>query len=156
MTKPSVPVVGTRGRHLVIEYHGCRGAILDDDAGVAQMLRRAAEAAQATVLAVHVHRFEPQGVAAVAVLAESHLSIHTWPEVGYAAADLYTCGKCDPQRAHAILTAELAAERSEVMELARGMRGAERSLGLVRLASETHDEPRVVSRPTLVGSHRPR
>lgn len=149
MTKPSVPVVGTRGRHWVVEYHGCRSAILDDQAAVAELLRRASEAAGATVLAVHVHGFEPQGVAGVAVLAESHLSIHTWPEVGYVAADLYTCGRCDPAQAYSMLAAELEATRSEVMEIARGVLG-ERSLGLVRLTGETHEQPRVVGRPTLV------
>lgn len=152
MTTPSVPQVATRGRHWVVEYHGCRSSILDDRDAVAELLRRAADAAGATVLDVHVHRFEPHGVAGVAVLAESHLSIHTWPEVGYAAADLYTCGQGDPARAHAMLATELAATRSEVMELARGLRGTERSLGLVRLATEIHQPPRVLRRPTLVGS----
>lgn len=146
----STPVVGTRGRHLVIEYHDCESAMLDDQAAIGALLREAAEAAGATVLAIHVHRFEPRGVAGVAVLAESHLSIHTWPEVGYVAADLYTCGTCDPERAHAVLSRELGARRSEVLELARGMPEGERSLGLVRLATEIHDPARLAGQPKLV------
>ena len=154
MTKPSVPAVATRGRHWVVELHGCRSPILDDQAAIADLLRRAAKAAGATVLDVHVHGFEPVGVAGIAVLAESHLSIHTWPEVGYVAADLYTCGRCDPSRAYAILATELSATRSEIMELARGVPGSDRSLGLVRLTTETHEQPRVVGRPTLVSDHK--
>lgn len=112
---------------------------------MAQLLRSAAESAGATVLAVHIHGFEPRGLAGVAVLAESHLSIHTWPEVGYVAADLYTCGRCDPARAHSMLATELEASRSEIMEIARGGHG-ERSLGLVRLTSEVHEPSRAMSR----------
>ncbi|NVB38743.1 adenosylmethionine decarboxylase [Pseudenhygromyxa sp. WMMC2535] len=143
-------MVGTRGRHLVVEYHGCKSTHLDDQAFIRELLCEAAEAAGATVLAVHVHGFEPQGVAGVAVLAESHLSIHTWPEVGYVAADLYTCGDCVPQRAHDVLVAALQAQRCEVMELARGVPGGERSLGLVRLHTENLEPPRVFSRPVAV------
>ncbi|MCX4239882.1 adenosylmethionine decarboxylase [Paraliomyxa miuraensis] len=154
MTKPSIPTVATRGRHWVVELHGCRSTILDDQDAVADLLKRAAEAAGATVLDVHVHGFDPVGVAGVAVLAESHLSIHTWPEVGYVAADLYTCGRCDPSRAYAVLVSELAATRSEVMELTRGVPGGARSLALVRLTTETHEQPRIVGRPTLVSDRK--
>lgn len=80
----------------------------------------AAEAAGATVVAKAFHRFTPQGVSGVVVVEESHLSIHTWPEYGYAAVDFYTCGDCVPERAHELLRSALGAERSEVLKVDRG------------------------------------
>lgn len=116
----TTPAVGTEGTHLVVDYRGCDLERLDDPAFITRALRGAAEAAGATVLGVHVHRFNPQGIAGVAILAESHLSIHTWPETGYAAADFYTCGICSPLAAHEFLASELRASRSLLMEIARG------------------------------------
>jgi len=67
------------------------------------------------------HRFAPQGVSGVVVVEESHLSIHTWPEAGYAAVDFFTCGECFPERAHAALLDGLAPERSEILNVERGV-----------------------------------
>lgn len=108
------------GLHLLAEYHGCDPGLLDDVEAVSALMSRAAEAAGATVVASTFHRFSPQGVTGVAVLEESHLSIHTWPEHGYAAVDFFTCGECTPGRAHELLSEELGAERAEVMEVRRG------------------------------------
>ncbi len=111
----------TFGQHLLVEYHGCDTKILDNVERVESMMRTAAEAAQATVVAATFHCFTPQGVSGVVVIEESHLSIHTWPEYGYAAVDFYTCGGCTPEQAHEVIRAELGAKRSEVMTVHRGI-----------------------------------
>jgi len=111
----------TRGQHLLAEYYGCPTSILDDESAIRSLLHRAAEAAGATVVASVFHRFAPQGVSGVVVVEESHLSIHTWPEAGYAAVDFFTCGECFPERAHAALLDGLAPERSEILNVERGV-----------------------------------
>jgi len=80
------------GRHIVCELSGCRPSLLSDIDGIAAMMIAAATAARATIMESAFHRFEPQGVSGTVILAESHISIHTWPEKGYAAMDFYTCG----------------------------------------------------------------
>ncbi len=80
------------GTHIVCELSGCDFGILTDVDAVREMMIGAANASRATVMEVAFHRFQPQGVSGVVVLAESHISIHTWPELGYAAMDFYTCG----------------------------------------------------------------
>ena len=110
----------TFGQHLLAEYHGCDNELLNDPRRIETLMRAAAEAAQATVVASTFHCFSPQGVSGVVVIEESHLSIHTWPECGYAAVDFFTCGECEPSRAHELLQAELSAQRAEVMMIHRG------------------------------------
>lgn len=85
-------------------------------------MERAAIASSTTIVQTVTHRFTPQGVSVVVVLEESHLSIHTWPEVGYAAVDMYTCGHGDPERAHEVLMKGLHADRAEIVVLHRGMK----------------------------------
>jgi len=80
------------GTHIVCELSGCDPEVLTDVDAVHAMMVAAAEASRATVMESAFHRFEPQGVSGTVILAESHLSIHTWPEMGYAAMDFYTCG----------------------------------------------------------------
>ena len=83
------------GSHLLVEFWGAAG--LDDVDRMGAALREAATAARATLLHLHVHHFGPGcGVTGIAVLAESHISIHSWPERGYAAIDVFMCGSCDP------------------------------------------------------------
>jgi len=101
--------LNTFGRHLLVEYHGCDTRFLDDFSKLESAMVAAAEAAGATVVAKAFHRFAPQGVSGVVVIEESHLSIHTWPEYGYAAVDFYTCGDCVPERAHELLRSALGA-----------------------------------------------
>lgn len=114
----------TRAAHLLAEYHGCDQARLDDDGLVEQMMRRAAAAAGATIVAECFHRFSPQGVTGVVVVEESHLSIHTWPEHGYAAVDFFTCGACDPEAAHRVIADALGARRAELLTVERGLAAA--------------------------------
>ncbi len=108
------------GRHLIADLHGCAG--LTDVDLIERALRDAAEAAGATVLDVRLHAFgEGQGVTGMALLAESHLSIHSWPEHGYAAVDIFLCGaRHDPEDALAVIAAALGAATVERMTVARG------------------------------------
>lgn len=110
----------TFGRHLLMEYQGCDRTILDDPEQLEELMRQAATAADATVVAAVFHAFTPCGTSGVLVLQESHLSIHTWPEYGYAAMDFYTCGECDPYAGHLVLCEGLRPERHEIMDVERG------------------------------------
>jgi S-adenosylmethionine decarboxylase len=80
------------GQHLLIELYGCDPGVLDDLERVQQVMLRAAELVSASVIDVVSHKFQPWGVTVVVAIAESHLSVHTWPEYGYAAVDVFTCG----------------------------------------------------------------
>ena len=110
------------GRHLLCEYHGCDAAALDRPDHVRAALARAVELAGATPLHEFVHAFTPHGVTGVVVLAESHFAIHTWPERGFAAVDLFTCGDAvDPYAAFEHLRAALGASAHSVVEIRRGL-----------------------------------
>ncbi|MBM4075141.1 MAG: adenosylmethionine decarboxylase [Planctomycetes bacterium] len=112
------------GRHVIIELWGC-GDVINDVERVRGAMLDAVEAANATLLNLYVHGFSPQGVTGVAVLSESHLSIHTWPEFGYVAADVFTCGDTTkPQAAARVLYDAFEAEHSDIKELTRGTRPA--------------------------------
>jgi S-adenosylmethionine decarboxylase proenzyme len=111
----------TLARHLLLELHGCEPALLNDRERLAALMRRAAEAAGARVVAEVFHPYAPHGVTGVLVIEESHFSLHTWPEYGYAAVDFYTCGDCTPERAARVLEEGLAARRAELMTIHRGL-----------------------------------
>ena len=108
------------GTHLLADLTGCAG--LDDLARVEAALREAVAAARATLLDVRLHHFgEGQGVTGVALLAESHISIHTWPEHGYAAVDIFLCGTAhDLDAALAALSGRLEATACDERRVARG------------------------------------
>jgi S-adenosylmethionine decarboxylase len=106
------------GVHLIVDLHGASG--LNDIDLIEATLRRCVEAARATLLHIHLHHFQPNGVSGVAVLAESHISIHTWPDAGYAALDVFMCGKASPDACIPVLREAFKAERVEVNELLRG------------------------------------
>jgi S-adenosylmethionine decarboxylase len=98
--------------------------MLDSIKEVREALLRAATRAKATVLGNSFHQFSPQGVSGVVVIAESHLSIHTWPELGYAAVDVFTCGDhAMPHRAAEFLVEAFAPEHFDIRELPRGVPG---------------------------------
>ncbi len=82
-----------QGKHLLVELYGCNNKKLDDESYLRCLINNSAKLANATILNLISNKFEPQGVTAIALLAESHLSIHTWPEAQYAALDIFTCGK---------------------------------------------------------------
>ena len=114
------------GRHIVCELSGCDPAALSDVNGIHAMMIAAAKASRATVMESAFHRFEPQGVSGTVILAESHLSIHTWPEKGYAAMDFYTCGDhTDPWLACELATQALDAKSVLSSEFKRGIEKAD-------------------------------
>lgn len=111
----------TIGRHLIAEYYDCDSGVLDDVERVRTAMLDAAHAVGATVIGETFHAFEPHGVSGTVVIAESHLSIHTWPENGYVAVDIYTCGGLDPRRGFTLLAERLQAASSRVQEILRGL-----------------------------------
>jgi len=106
------------GTHLIIEVIG--GAHLDSEARIRAAFRECVAECGATLLHIHTHKFTPQGVSGVAVLAESHISVHTWPEIGYGAFDVFMCGDARPWRAVAVLRRAFSAEEVRVREILRG------------------------------------
>jgi S-adenosylmethionine decarboxylase len=106
------------GVHLIVDLHGAKG--LDDIDLIEATLRRCVAAARATLLHIHVHHFQPNGVSGVAVLAESHISIHTWPDAGYAALDVFMCGQAMPDACIPVLQEAFDPSRLEVNEILRG------------------------------------
>ena len=82
-----------QSKHLLLELYRCDCEKLNDESFLRCSLNRAAKIANATVLNLMSNKFEPQGVTAIALLAESHISIHTWPESNYSAVDIFTCGQ---------------------------------------------------------------
>jgi S-adenosylmethionine decarboxylase len=106
------------GTHLIIEV--VDGTGLDDEARIQRAFRDCVETCGATLLHIHTHKFSPQGVSGVAVLAESHISVHTWPEIGYGAFDVFMCGEAEPWRAVEVLRRAFDAGEMRVRELLRG------------------------------------
>ena len=109
------------GRHLLVELHGCHPDTLKKVDVVKDILVGAARACGATIVDVAFHEFNPFGVSGVVVIAESHLTIHTWPEYGYAAVDLFTCGEeADPWKCFSYMQEKLKSRNSTTMEVRRG------------------------------------
>ena len=125
------------GRHLLAEYSRCNTNLLNDLGYIEKLMRAAAQAAGATIVASVFHPFSPQGVSGVVVVEESHLSIHTWPEHNYAAVDFFTCGECVPGRAHEVLKQGLEAESSELMLIKRGLLSKPASMRMIEHSVET-------------------
>jgi S-adenosylmethionine decarboxylase len=119
------------GQHLLVEYQGCNLDILNDIEKIASMMKEAAVAAKANAVATVFHPYTPQGISGVVVIEESHLSIHTWPEYGYAAVDFFTCGDCEPMGAHEVIKKRLHAERWEKMMIHRGLIEEEQSMTVI-------------------------
>ena len=110
------------GIHLLIELWSCNRKKIDSMNYLERIMVQAAEIAGATVLKTAFQDFNPQGVSGVVVIAESHLTIHTWPEHGYAAVDIFTCGTTvDPWKATGFLRQELEARDMKVRDFQRGI-----------------------------------
>lgn len=111
----------TVGRHLLAELYDCDRATIDDVDRMVELARKAVTESKGTILAVQSHKFEPQGVTALVLIAESHLALHTWPEHGYVAFDYFTCGeRIDPEVALRTLLDALRPSRSESRVVDRG------------------------------------
>ncbi len=110
------------GIHLLLDFWGGRN--LDDLDGVEAALRECVERCQATLLHIHLHHFPPNGgISGVAVLAESHISVHTWPERRFAAFDIFMCGKARAEEAISVLMRAFAPKSVHITENLRGIRG---------------------------------
>lgn len=117
------------GRHMLLELRECNKAVLDDLKYLENALVSAAKEAGATVLDQSFHQFAPQGVSGVVLIAESHLSLHTWPEHAYAAVDIFTCGTTVKIEVAAdVLIRMLGCKDPSIMEVKRGMFVQERKL----------------------------
>ena len=112
----------SNGRHLILDLYDCDPDILDDYEELQRLLEASLVMAKANILRIIGEKFKPQGVTLLALLAESHASVHTWPEIGYAAIDLYTCGDTtETHRAAEFLKTKLKAKTSEEKELVRSI-----------------------------------
>ncbi|NOQ96607.1 MAG: S-adenosylmethionine decarboxylase proenzyme [Calditrichae bacterium] len=109
------------GRHILAEFFNCDREILNDSGQVEILMKKAALACGATIVSSVFHTFNPHGVSGVVVIAESHLAIHTWPEYGYAAVDVFTCGNLvDPNTAIQSVQNSVRADKMESKEFIRG------------------------------------
>ncbi len=109
------------GKQLIVELYGCDRTLLDDPKHSERILVEAVNRSGATVIQPLFHHFSPHGVSGVVVIAESHVAIHTWPEFGYCAVDIFTCGtQVDPDLMLEYIRAEFKAREVSVMEVKRG------------------------------------
>jgi S-adenosylmethionine decarboxylase len=95
------------GKHFLLNLYGCSSILLNDERFLIDLMENAAVASGATVLKTVSHKFEPQGVTGICLLSESHISIHTYPELRKCYADIYTCGSANPKIGCDILIAQL-------------------------------------------------
>ena len=110
------------GRQILIEFYDCQSEVLTDRDQIRQYMLEAARHAGATVISDTFHHFKPDGISGVVVIAESHISIHTWPEHRYAAVDVFTCGdSVDPWGVPRYLQEKLEAGNVSSMEIKRGL-----------------------------------
>jgi S-adenosylmethionine decarboxylase len=112
----------TIGHHYIVEASGCDSNIIGSVGKVEQILVKAAEIAGAQVWSISFSKFPPHGVSGVVVISESHISTHTWPEYGYVALDIYTCGKnVDPEKAVVFAVEAFGSSTSHITEITRGI-----------------------------------
>lgn len=109
------------GRHVISELWGCDFDKLNDMEKIEQIFADAALKSGAEIREVAFHKFAPQGVSGVVIISESHLTIHTFPEHGYASIDVYTCGDMDPNIAADYIAEALGAQTRENIEIPRGL-----------------------------------
>jgi len=109
------------GQQLIVELYGCDRTLLDDPSRLEQILTESIRQSGGTIIRPCFHQFSPHGVTGVVVIAESHVSIHTWPEFGYCALDVFTCGtQVQTDQIFEYVRSELQAQETSVMEVKRG------------------------------------
>lgn len=109
------------GQQLIVELYGCDRTLLDDPSRLEQILTESIRRSGGTIIRPCFHQFSPHGVTGVVVIAESHVSIHTWPEFGYCALDVFTCGtQVQTDQIFEYVRSELQAQETSVMEVKRG------------------------------------
>jgi len=110
------------GRHSIAEYYDCDREIINDQSLVEQIMIEAVEISGATLVKTVFHKFSPHGVTGIVVVAESHFAIHTWPEYGYSAVDIFTCGDViDNRLALEHIKKKLSAKSVSILEMKRGL-----------------------------------
>jgi len=110
------------GRQILVEYYDCNPELLKDESYIEEAMVQACIEGKATVVTHTFHSFSPCGVSGVVVIAESHVAIHTWPEYGYAAVDIFTCGETiEPWILYNYLKASFESKQTSQMELKRGL-----------------------------------
>jgi S-adenosylmethionine decarboxylase len=129
------------GTHLLLELRDCNPKTLSNLEFVTETMKNAALEAKATIVEVAFHEFSPFGISGMVVIAESHLAIHTWPEYGYAAVDVFTCGDLiNPQVAAKFLIEKFESKNPSIVEMKRGVLGHEKLPHKVTLQEPlTHD-----------------
>ena len=121
-SKKEVGKMHALGRPIIAELYGCDKEVLNNRELIEKIMVESALKAGAEVREVAFHKFSPQGVSGVVVISESHLTIHTWPELGYAAVDVFTCGeRVDPWQACNYITEMLKASHMTTTEVKRGL-----------------------------------
>jgi len=112
------------GVHCILELFGCPSELLDDLNFIERAIEEGSKAARSSLIHITSHKFSPQGVTAVGLLAESHLSVHTWPERNYAAVDIFTCGeRTQPEHACELLVQLFQPKQYSLLVLSRGWQG---------------------------------
>ena len=120
----NISIIDTVGKHCILELYDCDCARLDDESFLRSAITHAALRAGATLLQLITHHFPPHGGTGLALLAESHISIHTWPESGYAAVDVFTCGDHTmPEGACRVLAEELRSQHQKLSSFRRSTPG---------------------------------
>ena len=115
------------GRHILAEFFECDPNVLNNPALVEKYMLEAALECGATIVNKCFHLFAPHGVSGVVIISESHLAIHTWPEFGYAAVDLFTCGEqCDPKVSYEFLKRKFNSTGAKYTQLNRGLMDADK------------------------------
>jgi S-adenosylmethionine decarboxylase len=110
------------GTQLLLEFRDCKSELLNDVSFIRNALVEAALEVGATIVQESFHQFSPYGVTGILAIAESHVCIHTWPEYGYAAVDIFTCGEAfEPRKAAQILIDRFHAKEPSIIELKRGI-----------------------------------
>jgi S-adenosylmethionine decarboxylase len=113
--------LNVEGKHIIIDAFECDSSLLNNMTHLEQLLTKAAQDAGMEILYSYFYQFTPQGITGMLILSTSHISIHTWPEEGYASLDFYTCGEHDPMGQVEFLLKGLFSKRAMIYPIARGV-----------------------------------